>query len=55
MFILFVCVHVYICALTALWDEAAAHIGPGEELRDRPESMSYREQKNPKNVLLESK
>ena len=39
--------HMCVCVLTALWGEAAAHIDPEGELRDQPESASYREKENP--------
>lgn len=42
-----VCVCAHVCVLTALWGEAAAHIDPEGELRDPPESASYREKENP--------
>lgn len=42
---------VRVSVLTALWGEAAAHIDPEGELRDRPESASYRERENPRIIV----
>lgn len=43
------------CALTALWGEAAVCIDPEEELRDQLESASYYEKKSILGLLLETK